>query len=89
MREVARVVAARYDPHIPLDAARLVLRNECDFFYRQVPYVADSQINALFDSELDIAGGDVFVNVGKTDAASARAAVERYRSRVSAMMEVV
>ncbi|MER9680388.1 hypothetical protein NKJ23_13795 [Mesorhizobium sp. M0184] len=87
VREVARVVAARYDPHIPLDADRLVLRNECDFFYRQVPYVADSRVNALFDSELDIAAGDVFVNVGKTDAGSARAAVERYRGRFPKMPE--
>jgi hypothetical protein len=82
VRHVARAVAARYDPHITLDEDRLILRNECAFFYRDFPTVADADVNALFAAELDVAAGDVFVNVGKTKAAAARRAAERYRTRI-------
>lgn len=87
VRNVARIVAAKYDPDVPLDADRLVLLGECDFFYRQLPLVADARINALFDAELDISRGDVFVNVGKTSVAAARAVAEKYRHRVATIVE--
>lgn len=87
VRRVARAVVARYDPGMALNEEGLILRGECAFFYKRVPYVADRRINALFDTRLDIAGGDVFVNVGKTDAGAARDAIDRYRRRIEPMME--
>lgn len=87
VREIARIVAAKYDPHVEFDAERLVLRNECDFFYKELPYVADASLNALFDRELNLRGGDVFLSVAKCRAGEAGAAAERYRRRLSTTME--
>ncbi|MTJ82370.1 MAG: hypothetical protein F8N37_15365 [Telmatospirillum sp.] len=81
--DVAGRVVAKYDPHLELEPDTLVLRRECDFFYRDVPYVSDTRINALFDSLLDIAAGDVFVNVGRTDVAGALSKIGRYQKRAA------
>lgn len=87
VQDVARTVVAKYDPHISLEGDNLILRKECAFFYKRLPYVADPRVNHLFDSRLDIQRGDVFVNVGKSDVATAVSVIERYRRRVAAMME--
>lgn len=87
VRHVARAVAAKYDPGMHLDEEGLILRNECAFFYKEVPYVADRRINTLFDAKLDMALGDVFVNVGKTRVGAAQAAIDRFRGRLEPMME--
>ncbi len=84
--EVARRVAAKYDGHLVLEPDALVLRNECAFFYKDVPYVADPKINRLFDQVLDIPAGDVFVNVGKTSVKEAAQTIERYRYRFQALV---
>jgi hypothetical protein len=87
VQRVARTVVAKYDAHIPLDAENLILRNECEFFYKKVPYVADQQINAMFNTKLNISGGDVFVNVGKSKVADTISFIDRYRKRVTEMLE--
>jgi hypothetical protein len=87
VRQAARAVTSKYDPGMELDEDGLVLRGECAFFYKNVPYVADRRINALFDARLDMALGDVFVNVGKTRVDAARDAIDRYRRRIEPMME--
>lgn len=87
VQDVARAVVAKYDSHIPLDADNLILRKECAFFYKRLPYVADPRVNRLFDSRLDIQRGDVFVNVGKSDVATAVSAIDPYRRRVAALTE--
>ncbi|OIQ31591.1 MAG: hypothetical protein BM562_06990 [Alphaproteobacteria bacterium MedPE-SWcel] len=78
---VARQVVAKYDPHLALDPRNLTLRGECDFFYREMPYVADKAVNALFDSMLDVPAGDVFVNVARSTVADALGRIDRYRRR--------
>ncbi len=79
--KVAQTVAAKYDGHLALETDTLVLRNECDFFYRDLPRVANRKINDLFERMLDIPQGDVFVNVGKCSAAEAISRISRYRKR--------
>ena len=85
VKDVARRVVAKYDPHLTLETDTLILRNECDFFYKDVPYVSDPKINGLFDRMLDIAAGDVFVNVAKSTVQRAVSKIDRYRNRGHAM----
>lgn len=65
--EVARVVHERFDPEIELDRRTLVLREECEFFYRKVPYGTSREINQFCDSRLRYAAGDTFLAVGRVD----------------------
>jgi hypothetical protein len=64
---IARLVAARFDRHIPLDEARLILRNECNFRYRRVPLSRDRALNRFCLSALRYEEGDVFVVVGRVN----------------------
>jgi hypothetical protein len=63
--EVARRVVDRFDPHIPFDPESFILRNECEFFYRNIPYSANRTINDFCDSRLRYGDGDTFVLVGR------------------------
>lgn len=63
--EVARQVVARFDPQIPFDPDDFVLRGECDFFYRTIPYSLNRSINAFCDQRLRYSEGDTFVLVGR------------------------
>jgi hypothetical protein len=42
-----------------------VLREECDFFHRRIPYSTDRAVNRLCDERLRYAAGDTFVLVGR------------------------
>jgi hypothetical protein len=65
IKAVARAVVQRFDPHLPLDEDKLVLRNEAQFFYRRVPYGTNRVLNAFCDSQLRYGEGDVFAVVGR------------------------
>lgn len=80
--ETAERVARKYDGHLTLEPQTLTLRNECDFFYKHVPYVADQKINQLFDEVLKISNGDVFVNVAVSKVALVLRKIERFRARI-------
>ncbi len=82
--QVAQAVVDKYDPHLPLEPETLTLRSECDFFYRDLPVVADARINTLFRSLLDVPAGDVFVNVARCSVREVLARIERYRGRLAA-----
>jgi hypothetical protein len=63
--EVARRVHACFDPDIRLDPSTLVLREECGFGYRTIPYSTDQEINRFCDARLRYAAGDTFLLVGR------------------------
>jgi hypothetical protein len=65
MVEVAQNVVARFDADLILDPERFILRNECRFFYRRIPYSSDRQINEFCDRNLRYSQGDVFLIVGR------------------------
>jgi hypothetical protein len=62
---IATMITERYDPHIAFDPRTFVLREECEFFYRRIPYSTNREINAYCDSRLRYAAGDTFVLVGQ------------------------
>lgn len=65
MIEVAKHVVARFDADIPFDEQKFILRNECKFFYKRMPYSSNRQINDFCDQNLRFDQGDVFVVVGR------------------------
>jgi hypothetical protein len=65
IRRVARAVVHRFDDHLELEENSLILRNECQFFYKKIPYSANRSLNAFCDSQLRYDQGDVFVLVGR------------------------
>lgn len=79
--EVARVVHERFDPDVPLDPRTLVLREECEFFYRKIPYGTDQEINRFCDRQLRYAAGDTFLAVGRVDPAVVDRLVEMVQRR--------
>jgi len=64
-RLLARAVVARFDDHIPLDEDRLILRDECNFFYRELPPARDPLITRFCQEQLRVDHGDVFVVIGR------------------------
>lgn len=62
---VARRILDRFDPGVAFDPQTFVLREECAFFYRRIPYSSDARLNAFCDSRLRYAKGDTFMLVGK------------------------
>jgi hypothetical protein len=62
---VARRILDRFDPDVAFDPESFVLRNECQFFYRKIPYSTDRQINDYCDARLRYAEGDTFMLVGR------------------------
>ncbi len=64
-RLLARAVVARFDDHIPLDEDRLILRDECNFFYRELPPARDPRITRFCQEQLRLDRGDVFVVIGR------------------------
>jgi hypothetical protein len=77
-RAVARRVARRFDGHLALDEERFILRNECEFRYRRIPYGFDRRLNRFCERSLRYDEGDVFVVVGRAD----RAKVEAFLTQV-------
>ena len=65
MVEVARQVVARFDAEVPFDPESFILRNECNYFFKRLPYSSDRQINEFCDRCLRYDEGDVFVIVGR------------------------
>jgi hypothetical protein len=65
---VAETVVDRFDPHVAFDRGTFILRNECEFFYRHIPYSANSRINEFCDQRLRYAEGDTFAAVGRVRA---------------------
>jgi len=45
--------------------SQLIVRKECQFFYKQRPYSTNRRINDFCDSMLRYAEGDVFVVLGR------------------------
>lgn len=62
---VARRVVARFDPHLALDEEGFILRAECEFRYRRIPYSLDRRLNRFCDRKLRYDEGDVFVVIGR------------------------
>lgn len=65
---VAIRVAQRFDAHLSLEHGSFILRNECEFRYKRLPYSPNRQINRFCDEELRYDQGDVFVLVGRVNA---------------------
>jgi hypothetical protein len=74
---VARQVVARFDPHLALEDG-FILRNECEFRYRRIPYSLDRRLNRFCDRKLRYDQGDVFVVVGRVNAGK----LEAFRRQV-------
>jgi hypothetical protein len=66
-----------------------VLRNECLFGYRTIPYSTDSRVNAYCDGRLRYQEGDTFLLVGRARPEAVQAFIERsYESRPALMREM-
>jgi hypothetical protein len=65
IRRIARHIAREFNPGLPFDDEQLILRNECRFFYKDVPRYRDPNVNELFDARLRYQEGDVIVGVLK------------------------
>jgi hypothetical protein len=65
VKTLARAVVHRFDEELVLDEEKLILRNECRFFYQKTPYSANRELNEFCDRNLDYHNGDVFVLVGR------------------------
>jgi hypothetical protein len=65
IREIAHAVVKRFDEELDLDEERLILRNECRFFYQRIPYSPNRSLNSFCDRNLRYQEGDVFVLVGR------------------------
>jgi hypothetical protein len=65
MVAVARRLADRFAPGVDLDPESFVLRNECEFSYRKIPYSTDRRVNEYCDARLRYHEGDTFVLVGR------------------------
>lgn len=63
--EVADAVVERFDPEVRFVRDKMILRNECSFFYKKIPYSLNRKVNRFCDSQLNYEAGDVFVVVGK------------------------
>ncbi|MCC6554904.1 MAG: hypothetical protein IT372_18175 [Polyangiaceae bacterium] len=63
IKKMARYIAREFNPGLPFDEDRFILRNECQFFYKVVPRWRDPKVNEFFDSSLRYYEGDVFVVV--------------------------
>jgi hypothetical protein len=68
IKTIARYIAHEFNPGLPFDEDRFILRNECQFFYKVVPRYRDPRVNELFDSSLRYYEGDVLVLVLKLGA---------------------
>jgi hypothetical protein len=65
MVRVGRHIIERYEPDVTFDPKSFVLRNECLFGYRKMPYSADRRLNAYCDARLRYEEGDTFMLVGR------------------------
>jgi len=65
IKKIARYIAHAFNPGLPFDENRFILRNECQFYYKVIPRYRDPKVNDLFDSSLRYYEGDVFVLVLK------------------------
>lgn len=65
MVAVAASVLDRFEPEVDFDPATFVLRNECEFTYRTVPYSGDQRLNDYCDARLRYDEGDTFIVVGR------------------------
>lgn len=79
--EAGTAVVAKYDADVAFEPERLILRGECDFFYRDLPDAPDARINAFVRNELDIGAGDVFVPVGRSSRHQLEAYARRFAER--------
>ncbi|MBI2910352.1 MAG: hypothetical protein HYX92_22130 [Chloroflexi bacterium] len=64
MTNVAQRVARRFDEHVAFDPSTFILRKECNFFYKRIPYSSNPDINHFCDQNLRYDQGDVFVVIG-------------------------
>ena len=65
IKSIAHAVVERFDAELHLDDERLIIRNECKFFYQRTPYSSNRRLNSFCDHHLNYREGDVFVLVGK------------------------
>lgn len=63
--EVAKSVMSRFDPDVPFDPETFVLRDECEFAYRRLPYSRDRRLNEYCDARLRYDHGDTFILVNR------------------------
>jgi hypothetical protein len=89
MVEVARAVARRFDRDVPLDPDTLVLRNECEFRYRNTPWSLNREVNDLCRRRLRIDQGDVFVVVGRAEPARLDSLVASVRRRYPELFQTL
>jgi hypothetical protein len=89
MIDLGSHVIDRFEPTVTFDPASFVLRNECLFGYRTIPYSTDSRVNAYCDGRLRYQEGDTFLLVGRARPEAVQAFIERsYESRPALMREM-
>lgn len=64
-RKVGRFIAKEFNPHLTFDEDKFILRNECAFFYKDIPRWKDPKVNTWFDANVRYYEGDVIVMVMK------------------------
>ncbi|RKH56235.1 hypothetical protein [Corallococcus llansteffanensis] len=67
IQEIGRFLAHEFNPGLTFDEERFVIRNECQFFYKQVPRYRDPKVNTFVDGLLRYREGDVMVLVLKPE----------------------
>lgn len=64
-KRVAAFIAKEFVPTVELDPETNILRNECQFFYSQIPRWKDQRVNDWFDKNLRYYQGDTIIMVMK------------------------
>jgi hypothetical protein len=87
--KVARHVTARFDPGITFDEEAFILRNECKFRYRRIPYSPDRKLNHFCDQKLRYNEGDVFVMVGRISPERLQSFLDRIQEAYPDLMNLL
>lgn len=64
-KKVAAFIANEFVPSVTFEPETNILRNECQFFYSQIPRWKDDRVNQWFDKNLRYYEGDTIVMVMK------------------------
>jgi hypothetical protein len=66
-KKVGSFIAKEFVPSVSFDPETFILRNECQFFYSDIPRWKDDRVNQWFDKNLRYYEGDTIVMVMKMD----------------------
>ena len=60
-KKVGSFIANEFVPTVQFDPETFILRNECQFFYSDIPRWKDERVNRWFDTNLRYNEGDTIV----------------------------